>query len=300
MDMTYAPALPADAVSSGLINSWVLALRYIGDGPNGQGLDGPGNVAFDKDGNAWINNNFAVQPSSADPTRGSTRLLKLTPTGRNAPGAPFGGEPHDGDGWQAGGLYGAGFGIAVDPKGAVWVTNFGFQTGGCTNTATDLFVSVSKFNAEGQALSPDGHPAINMPGGYEGDGNIGAPQGILSDRDGDVWLANCYTDSVTRFRHGSPGKAKTFSGIGLSKAFAVAFDTSGHVWATGNDSNNAVELNRHGHRVGEVYVDRPMGIASDSGATSGWPAPASRVPDVPECCRTPDWRRTARTTFEPR
>jgi streptogramin lyase len=130
-------------VARGLINSWILALRYIGDGPNGQGFDGPRNVAFDKDGNAWINNNFAFQPSSADPTCGSTRLLELTPTGRNAPGAPFGGEPHDGDGWQAGGLYGAGFGIAVDPKGAVWVTNFGFQTGGCTNTATDLFVSVS-------------------------------------------------------------------------------------------------------------------------------------------------------------
>jgi hypothetical protein len=98
----------------------------------------------------------------------------------------------------------------VDPKGAVWVTNFGFQTADCTNTATDLFVSVSKFNADGEALSPDGDPASNIAGGYLGDGNIGAPQGVLSDRGGNVWLANCYTDSVTRFRHGSPNKAKNF------------------------------------------------------------------------------------------
>lgn len=88
----------ADALSIGLINSWILALRYIGDGPHGQGFDGPGNIAFDKDGNAWINNNYAFTASSDDAACGSTRLLKLTPTGRDAPGAPFGGQPDDGDG----------------------------------------------------------------------------------------------------------------------------------------------------------------------------------------------------------
>ena len=31
------------------------------------------------------------------------------------------------DGVGAGGLYGAGFGIAIDPKENVWVSNFGFQ-----------------------------------------------------------------------------------------------------------------------------------------------------------------------------
>jgi hypothetical protein len=265
IDMTYEPALAADALTSGLINSWILALRYIGDGPNGQGFDGPGNVAFDKDGNAWINNNYAFAESSDATVCGSTRLLKLTPTGGNAPGAPFGGQPDDGSGSDAGGLYGAGFGIAVDPKGAVWVTNFGFQGAQCTNHATTLFVSVSKFNAQGQALSPDGDPASNVAGGYLGEGNIAAPQGVLSDREGNVWLANCVSDSVTRFEHGNPYKAKNVAGIGVEKPFDVAFDTGGHVWVTGNDSNNAVELDRRGVPVGEVKnLDRPMGIASDS------------------------------------
>jgi hypothetical protein len=141
----------------------------------------------------------------------------------------------------------------VDPKGAVWVTNFGFQTADCTNTATDLFVSVSKFNADGEALSPDGDPASNIAGGYLGDGNIGAPQGVLSDRGGNVWLANCYTDSVTRFRHGSPNKAKNFFN-GLERVTGVQIDPSGNVWEVNNWLINGFTVENPGGRQVVVFL----------------------------------------------
>ena len=38
----------------------------------------------------------------------------------------------DGSGAFAGGLYGAGFGIAVGPDDSAWITNFGFKTPNCS------------------------------------------------------------------------------------------------------------------------------------------------------------------------
>ena len=47
-------------------------------------MDGPGNIAFDSEGNAWINNSFAYSPDRLEATCGSTLLNKLTPDGKSA------------------------------------------------------------------------------------------------------------------------------------------------------------------------------------------------------------------------
>ncbi len=78
-------------------DNWTLALRYEG---NGQKLDGPGNIAFDGDGNAWVANNYTYSLDPLGHVCGDDHLLKFTPTGEDFPGAPY----------QGGGLYGAGFG----------------------------------------------------------------------------------------------------------------------------------------------------------------------------------------------
>ncbi|MCP4044997.1 MAG: hypothetical protein GY732_03295, partial [Gammaproteobacteria bacterium] len=143
--LTYSPALPGDADTNlsepNFINSWVLAILYTGAGmsTDDQLMDGPGNIAIDKHGNAWISINYAYSSDPTDVVCGSTKLVKLTPTGDAAPGSPFGGDDTLMDGVDAGGLYGAGFGIAIDPKENVWVSNFGFQGRGdappsCPNT----------------------------------------------------------------------------------------------------------------------------------------------------------------------
>lgn len=261
-------------------NSWILAVRYKADGR----LSGPGNLAFDTDGNAWINNNFEFSTMQVPepPLCGSTKVYKLTPVGDNAPGSPYGGV--DGSGAFAGGLYGAGFGIAVGPDESAWVTNFGFKTPNCDEKPELLAVSVSRFASDGTRLSlPDGDPTSNTPGGYgyDGVGNLFQPQGILSDQEGNIWVANCSAQPVpgssgktvshiTRFPKGDPDRVESylFPEKEFSKPFDVAIDHSGHVWVTGNGTGNVVELDRSGRKVGDFIsgtdIKRPMGIASDS------------------------------------
>src|SRR5262249_19229278 len=142
-------------------DAWTLAIRYHGDGPEGQRLDGPGNIAFDKDGNAWITVNYHFDPLPTNSVCGGDRVAKLTPTGGSAPGAPY----------HFGGLYGAGYGITLDPAGNVWIGNFGFQGTGCPLDYLALSMSVSKFSADGTALSP--------VEGFKSD-LIAQPQGTVS------------------------------------------------------------------------------------------------------------------------
>lgn len=241
VEPTYRPALAAAP------DAWTVALRYWG---NGRELGGPGNVAFDADGNAWIINNYQFNPDPRQSVCGGTLLSKFTPTGQDAPGAPFSG----------GGVYGAGFGVTLDPSGDVWVGNFGFQGRGCPLDKTRLNRSVSQFAPDGTPLSP--------PVGWR-QGDINAPMGMVSDRGGNIWVANCGSDSVTRIAGGDPDRARNipFGQDRLDKPFGIAVDTAGRAWVTGNRTDNVVRLSPRGRP--ELSVDgggivAPMGIASDS------------------------------------
>jgi len=130
----YTPALTAAP------DAWTLAIRYDG---NGHELDGPGDLAFDADGNAWITNNYPYNPDPFASVCGDTKVVKLTPTGQDAPGAPY----------YGGGLYGAGFGITQDPKGHTWIGDFGFQGSQCPVNPSLFYRSVSEFGPRGAALS---------------------------------------------------------------------------------------------------------------------------------------------------
>ena len=79
--VVYEPALTSAP------DAWTLAIMYDG---NGEEFDGPGNIAFDKDGNAWVNNNYTFNLDASEPnTCGDDHLLKLLPTGEDFPGAPY-------------------------------------------------------------------------------------------------------------------------------------------------------------------------------------------------------------------
>ena len=260
-------------------NAWILAVRYKADGQ----LSGPGNLAFDAKGNVWINNNFQFSDKQTPepPLCGSTQVYKLTPTGNNAPGSPYG--TNDGSGLNSGGLYGSGFGIAVGPDNSAWITNFGFKTPNCTEDPELLAVSVSRFSSKGERLSlPDGDPQNNIPGGYgyDGSGNLLQPQGITSDLAGNIWVANCSNQpvagtnrnvsSITRYPQGDPDRVENylFPARDFDKPFAVAIDHQRHVWVTGNKTRNVLELDHNGIKVGDYIsgenIKRPMGIAADS------------------------------------
>lgn len=75
-----------------------------------------------------MNNNYEFNADNTDPDAvvcGSTELFRLTPSGEISDFGGIDGSATPGVG--AGGLYGAGFGITLDPHGAVCVSNFGFQ-----------------------------------------------------------------------------------------------------------------------------------------------------------------------------
>jgi hypothetical protein len=237
----YAPALTKAP------DAWILAVKYVG---NGHEFDGPGNMAVDRHGNLWITNNYDGSVVAC----GGKQVIELTPTGEDAPGAPFSG----------GGLDGAGFGISIDPKNNVWVGNFGFQGSGCTNPPPAN--SISEFNSEGVPLS--------LSSGYTGQGTISGPQATQSDFDGNIWVANYGTldnskpgTTITEFVNGDPNQVKTFSNFGLVHPFDIAIDAHNNIWVTSRGNNKVVHFGQDGSIIASytgAAFQAPLGIAIDT------------------------------------
>lgn len=225
--------------------AWTLALRFNGDG---QSLSGPGNFAIDPEGNLWVNSNYQYNADPRVPVCGSDMLFKFTPSGQSAPGSPF----------RGGGLSGAGFGVTIDPEGDVWVGNFGFaaQPPGCPEDLQPPHNSVSKFTPDGTPVSP--------PAGFTA-GEIDWPQGTIADDEGNIWLANCGSDTLTLYPDGDPARARTLRDTGLERPFALV-DNGRHVFATGTGNGEVAVLDRDGTVRPNSPVggfDHPMGIAAD-------------------------------------
>lgn len=243
----YRPALKR----SQRPDAWTLALRFDGDGKS---LSGPGNFAIDARGNVWVVNNYTYSPRPLEPTCASDLLFKFTPDGRFAPGSPY----------RGGGLSGAGFGITFDPNGDIWAGNFGFAAPGCATPPPHN--SVSKFSDRGRALSPD---ATNTSTGGFTEGSVSWPQGTVSDREGNIWIANCGNDSVTVYPRGEPSAARNLTGVGVQKPFDIAFNGRGQAFVTGNGSDTVAILNPDGSPTSRSPISggglsRPIGIAVDS------------------------------------
>jgi hypothetical protein len=175
-------------------------------------------------------------------------LFRFTPTGQTFPGSPY----------RGGGISGSGFGITFDPRGNLWVGNFGFSSPVCAASPRGpKSNSVSLFRPDGTPLSPRA--------GFTA-GKVSWPQGVVSDQRGNIWIANCGNSSVTVYPNGDPAKARNIphDRLGISKPFDIAIDHRGFAWVTGNNSDSvAIIGNGQIRRVRGVF-DRPMAIASDS------------------------------------
>ena len=256
-------------------DAWTLALRFDGDGKT---LDGPGNMAIDARGNIWVTNNYTFSRNPNAIVCGSKLVFEFTPTGRYVPGSPYAG----------GGLGGAGFGITLDPRGNVWVGNFGFASPDCTDQPSHN--NLSEFLPDGQAISPPATPT--PPGGFT-QGGISWPQGTVSDRGGNIWIANCGNNTVTRYPHGDPNAATNAGGLGIEKPFDIALNGRGQAFVTGNGNSSVAMLNSDGSRARPLItgggLNKPLGIAADSHgniwvANSGYldvPCPDLNTPPRP-------------------
>lgn len=247
----YSPALGEGEKPT----HWALMLRFVGDR---RSMDGPGNIAFDADGNAWVANNYTYGRDPRVSQCGSKQLLKFRPDGSYEPGSPYSG----------GGLSGVGYGLTFDPDGKLWLGNFGFASPGCTDQPPHN--SVSRFNLSGKAR-PD-RPITA--------GKLSWPQGTVSNDAGDIWIANCGPfnsplsetiphDSFTIYPGGDPAKAQSFRDPNLDKPFDVAFNVNGKAFISSTQSNLVGMYDDDGTPTAKSPItgggiQQPMGVASDS------------------------------------
>lgn len=189
-------------------SAWVLPLKF-----GGGGLNAPGKIMFDADGNAWTGVNFIVGSQASDDLWDGN-LSKFAPNGKAL-------SPET-TGFQGGGIEGPGFGTAVDADGGVWVTSTGGKT-------------ISHFDKTGKPLSP--------PEGYNFGGRLGVMQGIIVTPGGDVWALDFEKDQVVYLPKGDPSRVEFFcrstdgrpnrdSPCKLDGPFHLATDQQDRLWIT--------------------------------------------------------------------
>ncbi|HEU4997908.1 MAG TPA: hypothetical protein VFT68_03110 [Lapillicoccus sp.] len=222
---------------------WYLVLKFWGDG---KAFGGPGNLAFDSQGRVWANANATVSRNPRQVCPGKN-IYRLDPY---AKGRPF-------ETFRGGGLDGSGFGIALDPRQQVWVTNFGFTGFFCPEQPTSN--SMSAFSPNGRALSPkDGYL----------DGPLSFPQGVKSDEDGNIWVANCGGSNLVEYPNGDHTKARTV-GSDMAYTFDVAQNSLGNIYVTANQGNRVFGFHPDGTPLpgspfgSDDTVLKPLGAASD-------------------------------------
>jgi len=189
-------------------SAWVIGLKF-----SGGGLNAPGKIMFDSEGNLWTGTNFIVGMQSADSFWNGTSA-KFAPNGKPLSPAPTG--------FDGGGILGPGFGTAIDAQDRVWMNSTGGRT-------------MSLFDKNGKPLSPEE--------GFNFGGKLGVMQGVIVTANGDVWALDFSDDKVVYLPKGDPSKVKFFcqstddkpnkdSPCQLSGPFHLAIDQQARIWIT--------------------------------------------------------------------
>jgi streptogramin lyase len=214
VDGIYALTLLSNLYAPPLVSipdAWTVTVKVNDSGSDDPHrlISGPGNIAFDRRGYAWVTNNtFQGTPNSGDFN------LVFKPNGQPADGergTPL--SPLTG-----GGVLGAGYGVIIDHH-SVWFGNFGW---GGINPTEDGNGSVSRFTLTGMPISP--------PDAYQG-GPVRA-QGMASDAQGNIWISSVHNNSVFVFKHGNPHHSVGFDQQFGGRPFDIAIAADGSAWVT--------------------------------------------------------------------
>ena len=203
----YAPPLVE------IPDAWTVTVKVNDSGDDSILIGGPGNLAFDERGYAWVTNNVVQGTPNS-----SNYVLALKPNGQPADGRN--GTPRSP--LTGGGILGTGFGVTIDPRGSVWFGNFGWgMCSGCDPSPSGNG-SLSRFTLSGAAMS--------QPNGYQG-GPVRA-QGLGADAEGNIWISSYENDSVYVFLRGNPHQAVSFQQYDNSGPFDVAIAADGSAWVS--------------------------------------------------------------------
>jgi streptogramin lyase len=200
-------------------DAWTVTVKINDSGSDEPGflISGPGNLAFDRRGYAWVTNN-TIQGT---PCSGRFNLV-FKPNGQPADGRN--GTPRSP--LTGGGILGGGFGVTIDPRGSAWFGNFGWgNKHHCTPDAIpskDGNGSISRFTLTGMPVSP--------PDAYQG-GPVRA-QGLAADAEGNIWISSFKNDSVYVFRHGNPHQSVGVQPYHGAAPFDVAIASDGTAWVS--------------------------------------------------------------------
>ena len=199
----YAPALEHQP------DAWTVAVKVNDSGSDAKDMlfGGPGNLAFDSRGYAWVTNNV-VQGT----TGSINNVVVLQPDGRPADG--MNGTPTSP--LVGAGILGTGFGVTVGRDGSGWFGNFGW--GGVLPTQDS---SVSRFSPSGAPLSTQ--PYVAGPDRV---------QGMATDSDGNIWMASFGDDSIYVLPGGDPARAVQYKEPPGSQPFDVAIAPDGTAWVS--------------------------------------------------------------------
>jgi hypothetical protein len=255
-EQVYAPILTS------VPDAWTLAVKVNDSGDVNHMFGGPGNLAFDHSGRAWLTNN--VNQGSGE---SNEYCIVLDPDGKPAIDShgkrisPFTG----------GGLLGTGYGVALDSEGNVWFGNFGW---GKVNPSPSG--SVSRFTDNAIAMSPE--PTSTSTGGYQK--GIYRVQGTAIDDDDNLWLAGYKSHTVAVYERVTDRTKEIGAdpvvydpGNDSFMPFGIALASDGTAWVVDGNSDQShlvhLRLDSASHSLELVQPWIPFGktakgIAIDS------------------------------------
>ena len=212
----YALTLLSDLYAPALVtvpDAWTVTVKVNDSGSDARLIGGPGNIAFDRRGYAWVTNNTFQGTSNS----GDFNLV-FKPNGQPADGKK--GTPLSP--LLGGGVLGGGYGVTIDSRGSVWFGNFGWGDCPSCDPSPDGNGSVSRFTPSGRPVSP--------PDAYQG-GPVRV-MGMGSDRHDNIWIASNGNDSVYVFKRGNPHRSVGFTQYDGSQPFDLQLAANGTAWVT--------------------------------------------------------------------
>jgi streptogramin lyase len=257
VDAIFALTLLSNLYAPPLVtrpDAWTVTVKVNDSGSDEPDflISGPGNIAFDRRGYAWVTNNTVQGTPNS-----SNFNLVFKPNGQPADGRN--GTPRSP--LTGGGVLGAGYGVTIDPRGSVWFGNFGW--GDCTDClpSSDGHGSVSRFTRTGGPISP--------PDAYQG-GPVRA-MGMESDAEGNIWISSVENNSVYVFKHGKPHRSVSFDQQFGSRPFDIAIAADGSAWVSNGLGPPPATIARYAlvngalvQRFRHALGDQLRGIALDS------------------------------------